>query len=59
MQDSTPRIPRGAGAPLLHHISAVLGRLGERDPDSSVVETGEKRRPMVGIALENYRRRNK
>lgn len=38
------------------HAMYTLGRLGERDPDSFVNETGEKQRPMVGVALENYRR---
>ncbi len=38
------------------HAMYTLGRLGERDPDGFVQETGEKRRPMVGVPLENYRR---
>lgn len=38
------------------HALYALARLGEKDPDSTVVESGEKRRPMVGVALENYRR---
>jgi hypothetical protein len=42
---------------VLHRNSPI--KRDQRDPDSSVVDTGEKRRPMVGIALETYRRRNK
>ncbi|MFN0092530.1 MAG: enoyl-CoA hydratase-related protein [Acidimicrobiales bacterium] len=39
------------------HAMYVLGRLGERDPDSVVRDTGgAKRRPMVQVALENYAR---
>ena len=38
------------------HALYVLGRLGERDPDSRVVETGTRRRPMVQKALENWER---
>lgn len=37
------------------HAMYVLSRLGERDPDSTVVETGRKQRPMVGRALDNWR----
>ena len=36
------------------HGLYVLGRLGERDPDSLVVEPGGRRRPMVQRALENW-----
>jgi enoyl-CoA hydratase len=36
------------------HAMYVLGRLGERDPDSIVVEPGGRRRPMVQRALENF-----
>jgi enoyl-CoA hydratase len=36
------------------HALYVLGRLGERDPDSLVVEPGGRRRPMVQRALENW-----
>ena len=36
------------------HALYVLARLGERDPDSAVVETGGRRRPMVQRALENF-----
>lgn len=38
------------------HAMYVLARLGERDPDSAVVESGRKQRPMVGRALENWQR---
>jgi enoyl-CoA hydratase len=38
------------------HAMYVLSRLGERDPDSTVVETGKRQRPMVGRALENWQR---
>lgn len=36
------------------HGLYVLGRLGERDPDSFVVEPAGRRRPMVQRALENW-----
>jgi enoyl-CoA hydratase len=36
------------------HALYVLGRLGERDPDSLVVEPAGRRRPMVQRALENW-----
>ncbi len=38
------------------HALYVLGRLGERDPDSLVVEPGGRRRPSVQRALDNYER---
>lgn len=38
------------------HAMYVLGRLGEKDPDSTVSEPGGRRRPMVQVALENYER---
>lgn len=38
------------------HALYVLGRLAERDPDSLVVESGKRQRPMVGRALENWER---
>jgi hypothetical protein len=34
----------------------VLARMGEKDPGSYIEATDEKRRPMVEVALENYRR---
>jgi enoyl-CoA hydratase len=37
------------------HALYVLGRLGERDPDSLVVESGGRRRPMVQRALDNWK----
>jgi len=37
------------------HAMYVLGRLGEKDPDADVPAVRDKRRPMVGVALENYR----
>ncbi len=39
------------------HAYYVLSRLGEKDPDSTVVQTGTRRRPGVQTALENYQRR--
>jgi enoyl-CoA hydratase len=41
------------------HALYVLGRLGERDPDSLVVEPGGRRRPMVQRALENWELRRR
>jgi len=38
------------------HAMYVLGRLGEKDPASQISESGEKRRPMVQVALDNYRK---
>jgi enoyl-CoA hydratase len=40
------------------HAMYVLGRLGERDPGSRVVPSGDRRRPMVGKALENWERQH-
>lgn len=49
---------QGFGAHLQSaHAYYVLSRLGEKDPDSAVVETGTRRRPGVQTAMENYRRR--
>jgi len=49
---------QGFGAHLqAAHAFYVLSRLGEKDPDSAVVDTGTRRRPGVATALENYRLR--
>ena len=54
-QDAAGFTAHVAGA----HGLYVLGRLGEYDPDSQEVETGERRRPMVGRALENWERQRR
>lgn len=38
------------------HAFYTLSRLSERDPGSSVIDTGTRRRPGVQTALENYQR---
>ncbi len=38
------------------HAFYTLARVGERDPDSYVADPFAKRRPMVDVALENYKR---
>ena len=37
------------------HAFYTLGRVGERDPDSYIADPFTKRRPMVDVALENYK----
>ena len=41
------------------HSMYVLARMGEKDPGSYIEQSDAKRRPMVEVALENHRRRNR
>jgi enoyl-CoA hydratase len=38
------------------HAFYTLARLGESDPDSYIADPFAKRRPMVDVAMENYKR---
>ena len=41
------------------HSMYVLARMGEKDPGSYIEQSDARRRPMVEVALENHRRRNR
>ena len=41
------------------HSMYVLARMGEKDPGSYIEQSEEKRRPMVEVALQNYKRRTR